>query len=85
MGASCYSSKNHAQKRFSRIESCTNGWIQNGFFDLHELLKECVEIKLSLYLSNQHHLQNLWNDITTEFAQQGENLKSQTLKKLVRR
>ena len=54
MGTSCTTSRNTLQRKFSRIESCTNSWINNGYFDLIQLLQECAEFKVSMYLSSQH-------------------------------
>lgn len=85
MGTSCYKPKPKIRKSFSRIESFTNTWIRSGYLDLEEMLKEFKDARLPLYLSDQYRYDILWKALVKTLEDKPDELKSQTVKKLVRK
>jgi hypothetical protein len=84
MGNSCTNSKSIAQRRHSRFESLTNTWINYGYFEIFQLIKEFSEIKCPIYLRTQHSYLSRWPLVQSEATHNSKKSKTKAFKRLVR-
>jgi len=81
----CVSVKSSTHRRYSKLETMFSTWNHIGFFDMASLITELSSIRSALYLISQNNYKQIWPNILESIEDSQNNLKSENIKKSVRK